>query len=165
MAKRSRKRRRRSPPPPPAASRPEAARSAPAARAAVPRRRRPGERPQAPWGSFPLVEIAVLVALAMLVAGFVVGGGRGAALVVAGLAVGSVAGLELAISEHFAGYRSHTLMLSGAAGLATLVFLHFATPSLKLWLAMLVAVGVFLACAWLLVRAFRRRSGVSFRFR
>ena len=37
-------------------------------------------------------------------------------LIGTGLALGSLAGLELSIREHFAGYRSHTLLLAGAAG-------------------------------------------------
>ena len=36
-----------------------------------------GERPTAPWGSFPLVELCVLIALVIGVAGFVTGGQRG----------------------------------------------------------------------------------------
>ncbi len=56
----------------------------------------------------------------MLVVGFFVGDGRGAVLIATGLALGSLAGLELSIREHFAGYRSHTTLLAGAAAVATL---------------------------------------------
>ena len=55
---------------------------------------------------------------------------RGTALLVTGLALGSLAGLELSIREHFAGYRSHTLLLAGAAGVATLALLFYAFPDL-----------------------------------
>src|SRR5688500_15899351 len=52
-----------------------------------PTRRSPrGERPPAPWGSFPLVEICVLLSIVLLVWGFVSGGNRGATMVFAGLA-------------------------------------------------------------------------------
>ena len=37
-------------------------------------------------------------------------------MIAVGLALGALAGMELSIREHFAGYRSHTLLLSGAAG-------------------------------------------------
>ena len=37
-----------------------------------------------------------------------------------GLVLGSLAGLELSVREHFAGYRSHTLLLAAAVGVATL---------------------------------------------
>ena len=56
----------------------------------------------------------------MLVAGFVVQGGRGPVLIGVGLVLGALAGLELSIREHFAGYRSHTLVLSGALAVAVL---------------------------------------------
>ena len=48
--------------------------------------------------------------------GLFVGGDRSIALLATGLALGSLGGLELSIREHFAGYRSHTAMLAGAAG-------------------------------------------------
>src|SRR5262245_53415479 len=70
--------------------------------------------PEAPWGSFPLTELVVLVALVLLVLGFFVPPPRGAVMLGAGLALGSLAGLELSIREHFAGYKSHTMLLSGA---------------------------------------------------
>jgi hypothetical protein len=134
-------------------------------RTAPPRRRSLDDRPPAPWGSFPLVELVVLVALVLLIGGLVVGGDRGPTMVIAGLAVGSLGGLELSIREHFAGYRSHTLLLSGAAGLAALALIAFAIPSLWLPLALGAGLLVFGACAVGLSRAFRRRAGVSFRVR
>src|SRR4051812_41672407 len=85
--------------------------------AAPPRpRRRPGkrERPPAPWGSFPLVELCVLLAIVLGVLGFVTASGsRGPILLGCAAALGSLAGLELAIREHFAGYKSHTTILAG----------------------------------------------------
>ena len=144
------------PPNPQAAAEPEAAATKPRAR------RKPidDERPPAPWGSFPLVEIVVLVALAMLVAALIVDGTRSTVLLVTGLALGSLAGLELSIREHFAGYRSHTALLAGAAGVAVLALLFYAVPDL-LPPAARVAVGlaVAAAAAFVLARAFRARAG------
>jgi hypothetical protein len=118
------------------------------------------ERPPAPWGSFPLVEIVVLVALAMLIAAFVTGGPRSTALLATGLALGSLAGLELSIREHFSGFRSHTMLLAGAAGVATLAFLFYVVPDLLPPGARLAVAGVVAAGAgFLLARAFRSRSG------
>src|SRR5437660_3813372 len=79
-------------------------------------RRRPGrtspeDRPPAPWGNFPLVELAVLGGLILIVAGFIVRGNRGGAMFAGGLALASLAGLELAIREHFGGFRSHPSLL------------------------------------------------------
>jgi hypothetical protein len=118
------------------------------------------ERPPAPWGSFPLVEVVVLVALIMLVAAFAVPGPRSTVLLGTGLALGSLAGLELSIREHFAGYRSHTLLLAGAAAVATLAFLFYVVPDLLPPAARLAVAGVVAAlAAFCLARAFQSRSG------
>jgi hypothetical protein len=123
------------------------------------------ERPPAPWGSFPLVELVVLIGLIMVVAGFVIGGVRGTTMIAVGLALGALAGLELSIREHFAGYRSHTTLLSGTVGIAVLIGLAFLAPSLWLPIALGIAVTAFGATAWVLARAFRRRSGLAFKVR
>ena len=154
-----RRRRKRRPRPAPAKT---AAAKTPAA---TPRRRAPAldERPRAPWGSFPLVELVVLVAIVMLVGGLVIQGGRGPVMIGVGLVLGALAGLELSIREHFAGYRSHTLVLSGAVAVAVLAGLAFLT--LWLPLALAVAIAAFALAAWRLTRAFRRRSGQAFKVR
>jgi hypothetical protein len=156
MAKKRRKRR----PPAPAttatATPPQPAKAPPR----PPRRPIEEERPPAPWGSFPLVEIVVLIALVMLIAAFVTGGPRSTALLATGLALGSLAGLELSIREHFGGYRSHTTLLAGVAGVATLALLFYAVPDLMPPAARLVVAGVVAAgTGVLLARAFRNRSG------
>jgi len=123
--------------------------------------------PQAPWGSFPLTELVVLLALVMLVLGFVVAPPRGAILLGTGLALGSLAGLELAIREHFAGYKSHTLLLGGAVGIPVVAAVYFLGPeSLPVWVSLLAGVLAFGAAAWLAASTFRRRSGGElFKFR
>jgi hypothetical protein len=127
---------------------------------ATPRRPIEDERPPAPWGSFPLVELVVLVALLMLVAAFVTGGSRSTALLATGLALGSLAGLELSVREHFGGYRSHTVLLAGAAGVATLALLFYVVPDLLPPVGRLVVAGVVAGlAAFGLARAFRARSG------
>ena len=40
----------------------------------------------------------------------------------------SLAGLELAIREHFAGYRSHTLVLAAVPAVAVLAVLFYLAP-------------------------------------
>jgi uncharacterized membrane protein len=128
------------------------------------RRAARGERPPAPWGSFPLVELCVLLSLVLLVTGFLVGGRGAAPLVLAGLAVGSLAGLELSIREHFAGFRSHTIVLAGAV--AALVATIVAVAAGKIYLPILfgVAVIAFAIAFYLFRQEFRRRSGgLSFR--
>lgn len=168
----SKKRRKRRPRPAPVER--SAARStveeAPVEEAPPVARRRPrpsaaDERPPAPWGSIPLVELVVLVALVMLVVGFAVRGERGAVMIAVGLALGALAGLELSIREHLAGYRSHTLLLSGAPAVAVLAVLAYLVPSVWLPAALAAAVAVFALAAWLLTGVFRRRSGQAFKVR
>ena len=139
-------------------------RSTPAAGQRPARRSARGERPPAPWGSFPLVELCVLLAIILLVVGFFTGGTRGATMVFAGLALGSLAGLELAIREHFAGFRSHTSVLAGAAAVfvGTLVAVVLGTIYLPVLFGIVVV--VFVAGFVVFRRVFKRASGgLSFR--
>jgi hypothetical protein len=122
-------------------------------------RRRPGrERPPAPWGSFPLVELVVLLALVMLTVGFFIQGTRGLTMLVAGITLGALAGLELSIREHFAGYKSHTTVLAGAVTVVPLA-LGFFFVGWAPAVAFAVAVVVFVAGLYLFREAFKRRSG------
>ncbi len=125
------------------------------------RRSRLDEAPPAPWGSFPLVELCILVAIVLIVLGAVTGGYRGRVELACGLALGSLGGLEISIREHFAGYRSHTAVLSLGAGVIVLGILFFAKVP---WIVE-IACGVlaFGAAFWLLQGVFRRKSGVGFR--
>ena len=100
----------------------------------------------------------------MLVGGLVIQGGRGPVMIGVGLVLGALAGLELSIREHFAGYRSHTLVLSGALAVAVLGGLAFLT-AVWLPLALAAAIAAFALAAWGLTRAFRRRSGQAFKVR
>ena len=107
----------------------------------------------------------MLVALVMLVAGFFVSGTRGTVMLGTGLVLGSLAGLELSVREHFAGYRSHTLLLAGAAAVGMLAALFFGEllPPVG---RIAAAAAVFALAAWWLTGAFRRRSGgYAFRVR
>jgi uncharacterized membrane protein len=85
-------------------------------------------------------------------------------MVFAGLALGSLAGLELAIREHFAGYRSHTMLLAGAV--AVFVGTLVAVTAGKILLPVLLGIGLVVFVVGFVVfrRAFRRASGgLSFR--
>jgi hypothetical protein len=127
------------------------------------RRRAPDERPPAPWGSFPLVELAVLVGLVMLIGGFFVQGTRGTTMIAVGLALASLAGLELSVREHFAGYRSHSLLLAGTVAVATVSVCYFLL-GLVLGAGLVAGALVFAAAVYYLRGAFRRASGgLSFR--
>jgi hypothetical protein len=123
-------------------------------------------RPPAPWGSFPLVEIAVLVGIVMLIIGLVVGGDRGPLLIGIGLGLAGLGGLELAIREHFAGFRSHSTLLAGIPAIAVLALLFYAGPDSLSPLARVgIAAAVFAVAAYGLATMFRRKAGVAVKLR
>src|SRR3954464_8436050 len=121
MGRRSRKR----PAPPPGERRepPPAAAAPRTPPAPMSRRARLEEAPKPPWHPFPLVELCILGGLVLMVVGFVKGGNRGGLFAVCGVALVGVASLELAVREHFAGYRSHSSLLAAAGGVATMLAL------------------------------------------
>ena len=80
------------------------------------------------------------------------------ALLACGLALVTLAGLELALREHLAGFRSHSTLVAGACALAVTIPLALATDLPKLVL-LGVAVLVFGAAFALLRSVFRSRSG------
>jgi len=95
--------------------------------------------------------------MGLSVVGIVVWGKQGQLMLAAGVALGSLAGLEVSIREHFAGYRSHTTVLAGTAAVAALAGLFFAHTPRGAMLA--AAAAVFAAAFYALRLVFRRRSG------
>jgi len=153
MGKRSRKRGATIAPPQPTAAEPVRARAA----APTSRRARMDEAPKAPWSPFPLTELVILLALVLLAVGFFSSGDRRGVLIGVGLVLASLAGGELALREHFAGFRSHTTLLAGVAGflsgaLATVLGVSKVA-------VLVIAIVVAIACFPFLRRAFIRRSG------
>jgi hypothetical protein len=116
------------------------------------------DAPKAPWSPFPLTELVVLLAMALIVGGALTDGGRRGALLGCGFALVSLAGLELAFREHFAGYRSHSTLLAGAAAIVidAPLFIWTDLPQIVL---LAIGVGVFVLLLMRLRRAFRARSG------
>jgi len=115
----------------------------------------PDERPPAPWGSVPLAELVILAGIVSL--GIGVFGGSPTAIGV-GIALAGLGGLEVAIREHFAGYRSHTTLLAGAAFVFTTGLVLYAAGQI---LAVALAIGAvaFGIVFFLARRAFQRASG------
>jgi hypothetical protein len=113
------------------------------------------ERPPAPWGSAPLAELVILAGIVSLAIGVI--GGHPTAIGV-GVALAGLGGLEVAIREHFAGYRSHTTMLAGAAFVLTTGLVYYAADQI---LAVALACGaiIFLTVFYLARKAFQRASG------
>jgi uncharacterized integral membrane protein len=80
-----------------------------------------------------------------------------------GVALAGLGGLEVAVREHFAGYRSHTSLLAGAVFVLTVGILFYLADQI---LAVALAVGAvaFAIAFYLARRAFQRASGgLSFR--
>ena len=113
------------------------------------------ERPPAPWGNAPLAELVILAGIVALAIGVI--GGHPTAIGV-GVALAGLGGLEVAIREHFAGYRSHTTLLAGAAFVLTTGLVFYAANQI-LAVALAVGAAVFAATFYLARRAFRRASG------
>jgi uncharacterized integral membrane protein len=113
------------------------------------------DRPPAPWGSFPLAELAVLVGIVMLVIGFAE---QNPTAIGVGVVLGGLGGLEVSAREHFAGYRSHTTLLAGTVFVLTVGGLFYLTG---LILAICLGIGavVFVAAFLALRRVFQRASG------
>lgn len=161
MGRRSRKRAGGEPSPASAAAPPRARPAPPAG--APSRRARLDEAPKAPWHPFPLAELCVLAGIILLVVGFTSEGGQRLTLLLAGMALASLAGLDVAVREHFAGYRSHSSLLGGmtAVFVAAPLYLLTDVPG-EIILTASVVVG---ALVFQLARkAFARRAG-GLRFR
>jgi hypothetical protein len=113
------------------------------------------DRPPAPWGDFPLAELTVLAGLVALGIGVI---GNHPTLLGVGVVLAGLGGLEVAVREHFAGYRSHTTLLAGTAFVLVTGGLFYLAG---LILAICLGAGAvaFLAVFFLLRRVFQRASG------
>jgi hypothetical protein len=131
---------------------------APDARRRGPRAAR--ERPPAPWGRFPLVELVVLLGLVLLIAGFFVQGTKGVTMIAAGVTLAALAGLELSIREHFSGYKSHSTVLAGTVTVLVAGAAFFLLPAgWSQAAALIVATAVFATAFYFFRELFKRRSG------
>ena len=140
------------------------ARSAPAA----PRRRgrRPSieDRPKPPWHPVPLVELCVLVGIVLLVLGALdLRSDRGKLLLVLGMALGSLGGLDTALREHLAGYRSHTTVIAALPAVTVAAVAYFAGVP---WpVVVIAAAAAFAGMFWWMRRVYMRRASRARRAR
>jgi lysylphosphatidylglycerol synthetase-like protein (DUF2156 family) len=80
-----------------------------------------------------------------------------------GVALAGIGGMEVAIREHFAGFRSHTTLLAGFVFVVVVGGLFYAV-GLVLAYALPIGAVCFLVAFYLARRAFQRASGgLSFR--
>ena len=109
-------------------------------------------RPDAIWAPFPLTEIGMGVGLVLFLIGF-----TGApVLLVAGVGLLVVVVAELCLREHFAGFRSHSILL----GMLPVTIVHLAVVVLGdvTWrgpFALAVDLAIAGALAWWLQQRFR----------
>jgi hypothetical protein len=116
------------------------------------------DRPKAPWAPIPLVEIAVFVGMVLLVIGVLSRSStHGRVLLVTGLALGSLGGLDTAVREHFAGYRSHALVLAAFPAVATMTLT--AVVRAPWFLVPALGIGIFAAVFTLLRGVWDRATG------
>ena len=113
-------------------------------------------RPDAIWAPFPLTEIGMAVGIVLFLAGFAAGGSHGAWLLAIGVAVLAVVVAELCLREHFAGFRSHSILL----GLLPVTAVHMLVVLLVTsdWrgpLVLVVDLALAGGLAWWLQRRFR----------
>ncbi len=78
-------------------------------------------------------------------------------MIACALALGSLAGLELSIREHFAGYKAHSAVLASTIAVALLAVLFFARA--PRFVLPPVALAVFGVAFWALRGVYKRRSG------
>src|SRR4051812_33417530 len=108
MGRRSRKRA-TSPiaPPPPREEAAVPGRPAPAAPRTATYKARREDAPQPAWAPFPLTEITIFIAIVLLGVGFLTHDATRGVLLGGGFVLVTLSAGELALREHFAGYRSH----------------------------------------------------------
>lgn len=107
-----------------------------------------------------MAELVILAGVVSLIYGIV---GPHPTAIGIGVALAGLGGMEVAIREHFAGYRSHTTLMAGAVFVFTVGGLFYLADQI---LAVCLAVGAiaFAIAFYLARRAFQRASGgLSFR--
>ena len=126
--------------------------------ATPPARRATSDRPSAPWGSFPLSELVILLGLVLILWGAARGSGGGQMLA-AGLVIASLGGGELALREHLAGYRSHSSLIAGVAAFVAVTVVALGLGPVKVWVLVVLGVLVFAGTFYGMRELFKRRSG------
>jgi hypothetical protein len=127
-------------------------------------RRSATERPRAPWGSFPLSELVILIGIVVIFWGLFSGSDDGDERIAGGLVLASLGGGELALREHLAGFRSHSALLAGVAAFVAVTAVGIGLGPVKVWVLLIVGVAVFGGTFYAMRELFKRRSGgVAFR--
>jgi hypothetical protein len=148
------------PPRPPVVERVE--RVAPAAPRTATYKSRKEDAPQPAWAPFPLTELAILISIILLAVGFLTHDATRGVLLGGGFLLVTLSAGELAVREHFAGYRSHSSLLAGICAIIAAIPVWLLPVPQEL--VLVVGLLVFVAGLYGFRRAFMRRSGgVGFR--
>jgi hypothetical protein len=123
-----------------------------------PGRPSPAQRPRAPWGSFPLSELVILLGIVLILWG-AVSGKDGEQRLFAGLVIASIGGGELALREHMAGYRSHSALLAGVSAFVAVTVVALGLGPVKVWVLIVLGASVFAGAFYGMRELFKRRSG------
>jgi len=103
----------------------------------------------------PLAELVILAGIVSLAIGIFSSNPTAIGI---GVALAGLGGLEVAIREHFAGYRSHTTLLAGAAFVLTTGLVFYAADQI-LAVALAIGAAAFLIVFYFARRAFQKASG------
>jgi hypothetical protein len=122
-------------------------------------RRKTTDRPEAPWGSFPLSELVILLGIVLILWGAVRGSDGGGEMLAAGLVIASLGGGELALREHLAGYRSHSSLLAGVFAFVAVTVVALGLGPVKVWVLVVLGAAVFGGTFYAMREIFKRRSG------
>jgi hypothetical protein len=161
MGRRSRKRA-SSPIAPPVVREDVAPAPAPAAPRTATYKSRREDAPKPAWAPFPLTELCILLSIVLIGVGFFSHGDQRGVLLGGGFVLVTLAAGELAVREHFAGYRSHSSLLAGIC--AVIAAVPFWLAPIPQVIVLVVGVVVFFGTLAGFRRAFMRRSGgVGFR--
>lgn len=124
---------------------------------------RADERPKPPWHPVPLIELSVLGGIVLIVIGLInYGSSQGRLAGVFGMALASLAGLDTAVRDHFAGFRSHSALLAAVPAVLTALALALLEASIGYLFVVLVA-AVYLGFLLAFRHMFRQRSGMAFK--
>jgi Flp pilus assembly protein TadB len=114
-----------------------------------------GERPESPFGGFPVSEIAIFAGLIGAIVGVVNLPTISPALV-AGIIICTLGVVEVTAREHLSGYRSHATLLAAVPAVAIgILLIATVGGSLTRGPLLLVVIPVFGAVFWLLRKRFR----------
>jgi lysylphosphatidylglycerol synthetase-like protein (DUF2156 family) len=113
------------------------------------------ERPEAPWGKAPLAELAIFAGIVCLAIGVL---GSHETMIGVGVGLAAVGGMEVALREHLAGFRSHTTLLAGFVFVVVTGVLFY-VAGMVLAYALPIGAACFVVAFYLARRAFQRASG------